>query len=447
MTTPTARSWAANMQRQAVPLDPRRGAARRHRHGGDGGARQRRHHHRAALRRRRPGRRHAHRRARDRGDLGRRAGRRHLQPAEVPALEPEHLHHAAAAGEGGRRRERRRHHRRRSLDAAGRAGARAERALRLHAVERLQLRGFDPHLRAHRLRRRLHLDPYRGIRGDGARHQARPRGDHPRHPQCRRGSAQEPRRGRHRLYRRRGEAGRHPGRQGDAQGRIADDAGREAAPRHLRREGVGRARHQLAPAAGRFRHHRRGARLLAPRRRQGRARARHRALRDRAPRQGPRRRARDPRAQLPCALEGAAHRPGGGERSQGLEGRHQDQRGGAGGVHAGPMAADRHPQRQAHGRHRGAQEADGRFDRSPAAAFREQGREAAARRRAAARRHEDGQGLRRGEAQAAARRQDGGPPRQQGRHLQDHAGRGHALSRRRHSRRHRAEPAGRAVAA
>ena len=51
----------------------------------------------------------------------------------------------------------------------------------------------------------------------------------------------------------------------------------------------------------------------------------------------------------------------------------------------------------------------------PAGALREQGREAAARRRAAARRDEDGQGVRRGEAQAAARRQDGRPPRQQGR--------------------------------
>ena len=66
-----------------------------------------------------------------------------------------------------------RHHRRRSVDAAGRAGARQERARRVHAVERLQLRGLHPHLRAHRARRRLHLDPYRGIRDDGARHQAR----------------------------------------------------------------------------------------------------------------------------------------------------------------------------------------------------------------------------------------------------------------------------------
>ena len=57
---------------------------------------------------------------------------------------------------------------------------------------------------------------------------------------------QEPRRGRHRLYRRRGEGGRHPGRQGDAEGREPDDAGREAAARHLRREGGRRARHLAA---------------------------------------------------------------------------------------------------------------------------------------------------------------------------------------------------------
>jgi DNA-directed RNA polymerase beta subunit len=41
-------------------------------------------------------------------------------------------------------------------------------------VERLQLRGLHPALRADRPRRRVHLHPHRGIRGDGARHQARP---------------------------------------------------------------------------------------------------------------------------------------------------------------------------------------------------------------------------------------------------------------------------------
>ena len=44
-----------------------------------------------------------------------------------------------------------RHHRRRPVDRARRAGARPQRARRVHAVERLQLRGFDPDLRAHRL--------------------------------------------------------------------------------------------------------------------------------------------------------------------------------------------------------------------------------------------------------------------------------------------------------
>jgi DNA-directed RNA polymerase subunit beta len=37
-----------------------------------------------------------------------------------------------------------------------------------------------------------------------------PGGDHPRHPERRRGGAAQPRRGGHRLYRRRGRAGRHP---------------------------------------------------------------------------------------------------------------------------------------------------------------------------------------------------------------------------------------------
>ena len=77
---------------------------------------------------------------------------------------------------------------------------------------------------------------------------------------------------------------------------------------------------------------------------------------------------------------------------------------------------------------------------------REQGREAAARRRAAARRAQDGQGVRRGEAQAAAGRQDGRPARQQGRDLAHRPDRGHAASRGRHARRPRAQSAGRAVA-
>jgi hypothetical protein len=118
---------------------------------------------------------------------GRQVGRRHLHADEVPALEPEHLHQPAPAGEEGRFRPRRRRHRRRSLDRPRRAGARPQRARRVHAVERLQLRGLDPDLRADREGRRLHLDPHRGVRGHGPRHQARAGGDHPRHPERRRG--------------------------------------------------------------------------------------------------------------------------------------------------------------------------------------------------------------------------------------------------------------------
>ena len=139
-----------------------------------------------------------------------------------------------------------RDHRRRPVDGPRRPGARAQRARRLHAVERLQLRGLDPALRADRPRRRVHVHPHRGIRGDGARHQARPGGDHARHSERVGRGAEEPRRGGHRLCRRRGEAGRHPGRQDHAEGREPDDAGGEAAPRHLRREGVRRARHVAA---------------------------------------------------------------------------------------------------------------------------------------------------------------------------------------------------------
>ena len=83
-------------------------------------------------------------------------------------------------------------------------------------------------------------------------------------------------------------------------------------------------------------------------------------------------------------------------------------------------------------------------EEGPRAALPRQGREAAARRRAAARRDEDGQGLRRGEAQDPARRQDGRPPRQQGRGVEDRAGRGHAVPRGRHAGRHRAQSARRA---
>ena len=93
---------------------------------------------------------------------------------------------------------------------------------------------------------------------------------------------------------------------------------------------------------------------------------------------------------------------------------------------------------------------DGRPDgaargRHPARVRGEEG-EDPPRRRAAAGRHQARQGVRRDEAQAVGRRQDGRPARQQGRHRAHPARRGHAVSAGRNAGRDRAEPARRAVA-
>ena len=59
-----------------------------------------------------------------------------------------------------------------------------------------------------------------------------------------RSAARQPRRVGHRLHRRRSRGRRRAGRQGDAEGRDPADAGREAAARDLRREGVRREGHE-----------------------------------------------------------------------------------------------------------------------------------------------------------------------------------------------------------
>ena len=80
-------------------------AAGRHRRGAHGGGRLGHGGDGAARRQGRLHRRLAHRRSRARrGDGGRRSRRRHLQPHQVQAVEPEHQHQPAAAGEGRRRR-------------------------------------------------------------------------------------------------------------------------------------------------------------------------------------------------------------------------------------------------------------------------------------------------------------------------------------------------------
>ena len=141
--------------------------------------------------------------------------------------------------------------RRRSRRRARRPGARPERGRRVHAVGRVQLRRLDPDQRARDSRRRVHLDPHRGVRVRRARHEARQGRDHARHPERRRGIAEGHRRVRHRAHRRRGQPRRRAGRQDHAEGRDPADAGREAAARDLRREGRRRARQLAARAAGR----------------------------------------------------------------------------------------------------------------------------------------------------------------------------------------------------
>ena len=153
-------------------------------------------------------------------------------------------------------------------------------------------------------------------------------------------------------------------RQDHAQGRKPDDAGRETAARHLRREGIRRARHLVARAAGRAGHRRRSARVQPPRRREGRARARHRARRDRASRQGPRRRAGDPRPQRLRPSGRVAGGPPGHRRAEGLQEGLQDHPRGARRISALAVVAVRLAQRQADGRDRGDPQAVRRVRRS-----------------------------------------------------------------------------------
>jgi DNA-directed RNA polymerase subunit beta len=87
------------------------------------------------------------------------------------------------------------------------AGPRPQRARRLHAVAGLQLRGRDPRVGAPRQGRLLHLDPHPGVRHRGPRHQARPRGDHPGHPERLRERPARPGRVRHHPDRRQRQAG------------------------------------------------------------------------------------------------------------------------------------------------------------------------------------------------------------------------------------------------
>ena len=264
-----------------------RRAAGRHRAGKDRGPRLGRHRARQARRHGRKRRCRAHRGARRPANpRPARRGRRYLQPDQVPALQPEHLHQPAPGGGQGRARQGRRCARRRPFDRYGRTGAGPQRAGRLHAVGRLQLRGLDPDLRARGQGRPVHLGAYRGVRMHRARHQARTGGDHPRHPQRRRGGAEGSRHQRYHPHRRRSAAGRYPGRQDHAQGRNPAQSRGKAAAGDLRREGGRGARHQPARAARHRRHGDQRAGVLAPRGGQGRSHPGDREDRGRAAQAG-----------------------------------------------------------------------------------------------------------------------------------------------------------------
>ncbi|GIX31521.1 MAG: hypothetical protein KatS3mg124_1993 [Porticoccaceae bacterium] len=188
------------------------------------------------------------------------------------ALQPEHLHQPAPHRPGGRPRGEKRHPRRRRLGGPGRTGPGPEHAHRLHALERLQLRGLDPDLGAGGAGGPLHLDPHPGADLHRAGHQARARGDHRRHSQRGRGGAGAPRRVGHRLRGGRGLRWRHPGGEGDAQGRNPAHPRGEAAARHLRREGLRREGHVPARAPRHQGHRDRRAGVHPGRAGEGRAR-------------------------------------------------------------------------------------------------------------------------------------------------------------------------------
>ena len=203
----------SNMQRQAVPLlrseAPLVGTGMEHVTVKDSGAA-------VVCRRAGVGRlrglapRHRPRRGPGRPRQGQGDRRRHLQPDQVQVLEPEHEHQPEADREGGPARGQGPDHGRRPLHGHGRARPRPQRARGLHALARVQLRGRHPGQREAGQGGHVHLDPHRGVRDRGARHQARSRGRHPRHPERLRGAAREPRRERHHPHRRQRQAGRHP---------------------------------------------------------------------------------------------------------------------------------------------------------------------------------------------------------------------------------------------
>jgi DNA-directed RNA polymerase subunit beta len=191
----------------------------------------------------------AHRGAGQRGRDRRRARRRHLQPDQVHPFQPEHLHQPAPAGAVPAT------CRRGDVLADGPSTDMGELALGQNMlVAFMPWNGYnfeDSILISERVVEEdrfttIHIEELTCVARDTKLGPEEITADIPNVGE----RAGQARRGRHRLHRRRGQGRRHPGRQGHAQGRDPADAGREAAARDLRREGLRREGHLAARAAG-----------------------------------------------------------------------------------------------------------------------------------------------------------------------------------------------------
>ncbi len=260
-----------------------------------------------------------------------------------------------------------------------------------------------------------------------------PEEHHARHPERLGVRTRRSRRVRHHPDRRLGQAGRHPRRQGHPQGRNPAHPRREASPGDFRRESRRRPRRFSEVPPGDRGDRGRRQDLFAQGNRKGRSRAPDRRGSDReAPEKQPGRNSHHPRGgqqESPDDSRGKDARgrprrsPGRIGRQEGLASDIRDRR---------EAVEKRDSGRPAQGRGSPRRSPEGFRPRRLADRSLEQGqcgshRSAPEGRRTSPRRHQARQGLRGHEEKALRRRQDGRTPREQGRHLPDPPGGGHAV--------------------
>ena len=108
----------------------------------------------------------------------------HVPPREVRALQPGHLHQPATHRGRGHAHRGRGGAGRQQLHRPRRARTWPEHPRGVHELGGRQLRGRHRPLRPARARGHVHQHPHREARAGVTRHEAGPRGDHARHPQC-----------------------------------------------------------------------------------------------------------------------------------------------------------------------------------------------------------------------------------------------------------------------